>query len=129
MTKQKERVESYESCLAEDFQPKTEMTSLEKWAMIEMLSVVDQVHKMAQKGDFRNLGIILIQFYEDVMMRRQWGYNSFISSTYSKSYYDEFDLSALHRYISIFDQFVSLLHLIHPELIRHVRGSATCIFS
>ena len=47
--------------------------------MVELLNVIENVHKMAQKGDFRNLGIILVQFYENVMMRRQWGYNSFIS--------------------------------------------------
>merc|ERR1711937_613742 len=62
VTKQMERVELYESCLPENFQPKTEMSSLEKWAMVELLNVIENVHKMAQKGDFRNLGIILVQF-------------------------------------------------------------------
>ena len=47
--------------------------------MVELLTVIEQVHKMADKGDFRNLGILLVQFYEGVMMPRKWGYNSFIS--------------------------------------------------
>ena len=69
--------------------------------MVELLTVIEQVHKMADKGDFRNLGILLVQFYEGVMIPRKWGYNSFVSLGFTSG------LSSIHTLAAIFFENIS----------------------
>jgi len=130
IVKQTDRVATYANHIPADYAgPTTPMTSFEKWAMVEMLSVVDHVHQMATVGDFRQLANLLVNFSDSVLLRREWGYAAVANSIHRRMAIkpDEADISALYRYITIFDQFIALLQIILPDCLPNTDDCALSI--
>ena len=91
--------------------PKTPMTSMEKWVMCELIDTVAKVHEMSEKGDFRPISRLLVGFALDVLLRRQWGYRDIVGHYLSQDELTDADFSSIYRFCSVFDQYISLLHI------------------
>ena len=79
--------------------------------MCELIEMVAKVHEMSEQGDFRPISRLLVGFGLDVLLRRQWGYRDMVGHYLSQDELDHADFSSIYRFCTVFDQYLSLLHI------------------
>lgn len=79
--------------------------------MSELIYIVAKVHEMSDQGDFRPISRLLVGFGLDVLLRRQWGYRDIVGHYLSPDELTEADFSSIYRFCTVFDQYLSLLHI------------------